>query len=153
MIKLDELMELELEVKARLIGRGPFGTRQLFDILGGEFKGPRLAGRVLSSGGDWMLVGADDVGRLDVRIMLETHDDALIYMQFNGILEVNDRVVAAASGSTESDFDDSYFVLQPRFETGDPHYAWLNRCVGLGEGRVGRNKVYYRIYRAVKGLD
>jgi hypothetical protein len=153
MIKLDLLMEIQLDVKVRLIGRGPYGTRQLFDILGGEFKGPRLAGRVLTSGGDWMLVGADDVGRMDVRIMLETDDDALIYMQFTGILEVNDRVIAAASGSTESDYDDSYFVLQPRFETGDGRYSWLNRCVGLGEGRVGRNKVYYRIYRAVKGME
>jgi hypothetical protein len=151
MIELDFLMELTAEVRALVIGSGPFGQRQLFEILGGEFKGPRLAGKVLPSGGDWMLLGDDNVGRLDVRMMLQTNDDALIYMQFSGVLEINDRVVAAWSGQHESEFDDAYYVTQPRFETGDKRYAFLNRIVGLGEGRLGRNRVDYRIYRAVKG--
>ncbi len=151
MIKLDFLMDLGADVKARIIGPGPFGTRQLFEVLGGEFKGPRLSGKVLPSGGDWMLLGADNVGRLDVRMMLETQDEGLIYMQFSGILEVNDRVVACWSGTLEPDFGDAYYVTTPRFETGDKRYAWLNRLVGLAEGKVGHNRVDYRIYRAVKG--
>ncbi len=151
MLKLDPLMEMTVDVAVKVIGPGPFGTRQLFEVLGGEFKGARLAGRVLRSGGDWMLVGNDRIGRLDVRFMLETHDSALVYMQFFGMVEITDRVVAAASGSREPDFEDSYFVIQPRFETGDARYAWLNRCVALGEGAVGRSTVSYRVYRAVKG--
>lgn len=142
-------MELRADVRVRVVGAGPFGTRQLFEVQGGEFKGPRLAGKVLPSGGDWMLIGADDVGRLDVRIMLETTDEALIYMQFSGVLEINGRVVAAASGERDGEYGDSYFVTQPRFETGDIRYAWLNRCVGLAEGRVGRGEVSYRVYRAL----
>lgn len=149
MLDLEVIMELHAEVRVRVVGAGPFGTRQLFEIRGGEFKGPRLAGKVLPSGGDWMLIGADDVGRLDVRIMLETTDEALIYMQFNGVLEINGRVVAAASGEREGEYGDSYFVTQPRFETGDIRYAWLNRCVGLAEGRVGQGEVSYRVYRAL----
>jgi hypothetical protein len=150
-LKLDFLMDMTVDVAVKVIGPGPFGTRQMFEVLGGEFKGPRLAGRVLRSGGDWMLMGNDRIGRLDVRFMLETSDAALIYMQFFGVLEVNDRVVAAASGTREGDFEDAYFVTQPRFETGDARYAWLNRCVGLSEGAVHRGKVSYRVFRAVKG--
>ena len=149
MLDLEPIMDLRADMNVRVVGAGPFGTRQLFEVRGGEFKGPRLAGKVLPSGGDWMLMGADGVGRLDVRIMLETTDEALIYMQFTGVLEVNDRVTAAASGERESEYGDSYFVTQPRFETGDIRYAWLNRCVGLAEGRVGRNEVSYRVYRAL----
>jgi hypothetical protein len=149
MLELELIMEMRADVSVRVVGAGPFGTRQLFEIRGGEFKGPRLAGSVLPSGGDWMLMGADGVGRLDVRVMLETSDEALIYMQFTGVLEVNDRVIAAASGERVGEYGDSYFVTQPRFETGDIRYAWLNRCVGLAEGRVGRNEVHYRVYRAV----
>lgn len=153
MIGLEPIMDVHVDVKVRVVGAGPFGTRQLYEIQGGHFKGPRLAGNVLPSGGDWMLMGADGVGRLDVRMMLETTDEALIYMQYSGVLEVNDRVVAAASGERPSEYGDSYFVLQPRFETGDIRYAWLNRCVGLGEGRVGQGQVDYRIFRATVTPD
>jgi hypothetical protein len=151
MIDLELLMELEIGVKVRQIGAGPYGRRQLLEITGGEFQGTKITGRVLPSGGDWMLMGADGVARLDVRMMLETEDGTPIYMQFSGMLEVNDRVTAAWNGSHESDYDDAYFFAQPRFETGDPRYAWLNRIVCLAEGKVGPNKVTYRVYRTVKG--
>ena len=151
MINLDFLMDVTADFQVRVIGPGPFGTRQLFEVKGGEFKGPRLSGTLVPSGGDWMLLGSDNVGRVDVRMMLETDDNALIYMQFTGVLEVNDNVTAAASGTREPDFDDAYFMVQPRFETGDARYSWLNRCVGLAEGMVGQNRAHYRIYRAIKG--
>lgn len=151
MIELEPLMELEIGVKVHRIGPGPYGTRQLLEVTGGEFHGEKLAGRVLPSGGDWMLMGADGVARLDVRMMLETEDGTPIYMQFVGVLEVNDRVTAAWSGTLESDYDDAYFCAQPRFETGDARYGWLNRIVCLAEGKVGPNKVTYRIYRTVRG--
>ncbi len=153
MIELDFMMDLGLDYRVRVVGPGPFGTRQLFEVQGGDFKGPRLQGRVLPSGGDWMLIGQDNVGRLDVRLMLETADEALIYMQFRGVLELNDLVAAAASGTREPEFEDAYFVTQPRFETGDTRYAWLNRSVGLAEGKVGQNRAWYRIYRAVQRAE
>jgi hypothetical protein len=31
------------------IGAGPFGTRQIFDVTGGEVTGARLRGRILPS--------------------------------------------------------------------------------------------------------
>ncbi len=153
MIKLDFMMDLSIDYRVRVVGQGPFGSRQLFLVQGGEFKGPRLQGEVLPSGGDWMLVGQDNVGRLDVRVMLETVDDALIYMQFGGVLELNDLVVAAASGTREPEFEDAYFITQPRFETGDTRYTWLNRSVGLSEGKVGQNRAWYRVYRAIQSSD
>ena len=75
---------------------------------GGEFHGPRLQGKVLQSGGDWMLIGSDQVARLDVRLTLETDDAALIYMQFFGVLDVNDKVLAAAQGSHQAEFGDAH---------------------------------------------
>lgn len=72
-------------------------------------------------------------------------------MQFSGVLEVDDKVTAAASGQYDSELGDSYSRVQPRFETGDTRYTWLNRRVGLVEGRVGRNEVWYRAFRAIQG--
>jgi hypothetical protein len=104
---------------------------------------------VLPGGGDWLLLGRDEVGRLDVRVTLETHDSALVFVTFNGVLEVNDRVIAAASGQREGEYGDSYFYVLARFEAGDERYVWLNRVVSIAEGRVGRNSVGYRFYRPV----
>ena len=148
MIELERTLELWADVRTRAVGPGPYGNRWLFEVGGGEFHGPRLQGKVLQSGGDWMLVGSDQVARLDVRLTLETDDTALIYMQFLGLLDVNDKVIAAAQGSYKAEFGDAYFMTQPRFETGDARYAWLNRFIGLAEGKVGVNRVDYRIYQA-----
>ena len=145
-------MELEAELRAPLaVGRGPYGTRQIFEVVGGTFEGPKLRGKLLPCGGDWFLVSDDGVGRLDVRATLQTHDDALIYATYGGVLELNDRVVAATSGQREAEYGDGSFFTQPRFETGDERYAWINRVVALGEGKVGLNRVAYRIHRAVQG--
>ena len=95
-----------------------------------------------------MLIGSDQVARLDVRLTLETHDQALIYMQFTGVLDVNDRVLAAVQGSHEAKYGDTFFMTQPRFETGDSRYTWLNRYLGLAEGKLAPSRVDYRIYQA-----
>ena len=47
-----------------------------------------------------------------------------------------------------TDFDDQYFYTNPRFETGDPRYAWVNTTFFVGEGRaVPGLGVEYRVWR------
>ncbi len=151
-MKLDFLMSVEAELRPpQAVGRGPFGTRQIFDVTGGSFEGPRLRGKVLPSGADWILIGDDGIGRLDVRATLETHDGALIYTQYPGILEMNDVVVAAINGEREAEFGDCYFYTQPRYETGDERYSWMNRIVAIAEGKVGPSRVVYRVYTPLQG--
>ena len=38
-------------------------------------------------------------------------------------------------------------MTQPRFETGDPNYAWLNSVVAVAEGRALPSAVEYRVYQ------
>jgi hypothetical protein len=40
-------------------------------------------------------------------------------------------------------------MTQPRFETGDSRYAWLNSVVAVAEGRVLPNAVEYRVFQVV----
>ncbi|MEZ4548861.1 MAG: DUF3237 family protein [Thermodesulfobacteriota bacterium] len=49
------------------------------------------------------------------------------------------------------EFGEAYFMIQPRFETGDPRYAWLNGVVSAGEGRIVPGKVEYKIYALENG--
>ena len=148
MPKLEYLMTFKADLKPPVdVGGGPSGTRQIYDVTGGSFEGPRLKGSVLASGGDWLLVGNDGVGRLDVRATLETDDGARIYVQYYGVLVLNEGVAKALSEGGETQYGDTYFMTQPRFETGDPNYAWLNSVVAVAEGRALPGAVEYRVYQ------
>ena len=103
------------------LGTVPHGIRSIVPVTGGDFEGPRLRGKVLPGGDDWLLLRPDGVLELDLRITLETDDHALIYMTFQGLRH------------------GVYFRTLPRFETSSEAYAFLNRIVGVGvgEGRLG----------------
>ena len=150
MPRLEYLMTYRADLKEPVeIGAVPSGSRQIFDVKGGSFEGPRLKGKLLASGGDWLLIGNDGVGRLDVRGTLETDDGAHIYVHYYGVLEMNEKVLGALEKGETTDYGDAYFMTQPRFETGDPRYAWLNRVVAVAEGRILPNAVEYRVYELV----
>ena len=152
MLKLEQLMVFRADLKEPVaVGAGPYGDRQIHDVTGGPFEGSRLKGKVLSSGGDWLLMGSDGVGRLDVRATLETDDGARIYVQYYGVIVMNEKIVQALAGGGETQFGDTHFVTQPRFETGDERYAWLNSVMAVAEGRALPNAVEYRVYEVVGG--
>jgi len=151
-MQLEPLMTYHVDLKPPVeIGKGPMGTRIVFDVLGGSAEGPRIRGNFLASGADWILVDDGGIGRLDVRGTLETHDGARIYIQYFGVLEMNDGVQAALASGGSTDYGDTYFMTQPRFETGDPRYAWLNAVVAVAEGRVLHNAVEYRVFQVSNG--
>ncbi len=130
------------------VGAGPYGMRLVYEVTGGSFEGKRLKGKVLTGGCDWLLVGPDGWGRLDVRAQLLTDDGAAIYLSYYGILEMNDKVQRATATGNGTDYGDQYFRTNPRFETGDPRYAWLNQTLFVGEGHIRPGlTVEYRVYR------
>jgi Protein of unknown function (DUF3237) len=147
-----ELVE-EFTFTARLadavpVGPGPFGTRRIREVVGGEVSGERIRGRVGTGGADWVLIGPDGWGRLDVRLTIHTHDDAHLYVQYFGVIEYTDAARAANAGERSSDYGDHYFRTAPRLETGDERYDWVNRTVFVGQGRLHPGPVVeYRVFR------
>ena len=117
------------------IGAGPIGTRMYYGVTGGEIVGDRLHGTLLG-GGEWALIGPDGFLRVDVRLQGRSHDGALLYIQYTGLLGLNEAVQAALASGAGTDFGDQYFFTNPRIETGDERYAWLNTTFFVGEGRI-----------------
>jgi hypothetical protein len=151
-MKLEFLMEYHADLKPPVgVGPGPSGRRQIYEVTGGSFEGPKLRGTIETGGGDWLLIGADGVGRLDVRATLRTHDGALIYMQYHGVIDLPGLAARQAPPGGRGEYGDIYFMTAPRFETGDERYAWLNAVIAVGEGRSAPGAVEYRVYQAVNG--
>src|SRR5215471_5257516 len=129
------LMTLQVTVgDVQRIGAVPHGTRLTVPIGGGHFEGPRLRGKVLPGSGDWTLLRGDGVLELDLRITLETDDDALIHMASFGLRHGPPDVIAALARGENVDPTTYYFRTTPRFEAGHPKYAFLNRLVAVSTG-------------------
>lgn len=129
------LMTLQVAVTgAQKIGAVPHGTRATAPIASGQFEGPRLRGRVAPGGGDWTLLRRDGVLELDLRVTLETDDDALIHMTSFGLRHGSPEVIQALARGDSVDPSTYYFRTTPRFETGHPKYAFLNRLLAVASG-------------------
>jgi Protein of unknown function (DUF3237) len=130
------------------VGDGPFGNRRIREVLSGEVTGERIRGKVGTGGADWVLVGPDGHGRLDVRLTIHTHDGAHIYVQYFGVIEYTEAALAANAGQRSSEYHEHYFRTSPRLESGDPRYEWVNRTLFVARGRLHPGPVVeYEVFR------
>jgi hypothetical protein len=147
-MRLDFLFEYTANLGSTAqVGQGPLGARMVADVIGGTFEGPKMKGKVRASGADWALIDAGGAVRVDVRLVLETDDGAVIYMPYRGRMVINEaigKILTEGEGAT--DYGDNYWVTQVQFETGDERYAWLNNVMAVGEGKLAPNVASYRVF-------
>ena len=117
-----------------LVEAAPHGTRMIISAGEGRFQGPKLAGRVVPGpGSEWATLRADGSIHADVRLLLETHDNAPILMTYNGIAREEGGSLRVRTA--------------PLFQTGHPDYAWLNQVQAVGLGSPGGRGIVYDVYR------
>lgn len=142
----EHLFDMHVELQPAQLISTTLGNRLTFITTGGVMDGPRLHGEVLPGGGDWLLVGTDQIGRVDVRATLRTDDGALIHYETRGVIKVpTDGLNRLAAGEALS-FEETYVRTTPKFETADDRYAWLNEIVTVGYNVLSPNRIDYRIY-------
>ena len=111
----------------------PAGTRMVFELASGTVDGERLRGRLVGrSGADWMVVGPDGTGSLDVRLLVETHDGALVLVHYTG------RVDTTVPGAP--------IYATPRF-TAHERYRWLNRVQAVAKGTLDGSTLTYELHQ------
>lgn len=133
--ELRHLADLDVELAAPIeLGDGPRGRRRIIPIVGGKVTGERLSGEILNLGADWQTILADNTAELDTRYSMRTHDGAIIDIRNFGFRHGPKEVVEALMRGELVDPSRYYMRTQPRFETGDPRYAWLNRMIAIGTG-------------------
>lgn len=129
-----------------VIGETSAGLRINAYVSGGDVTGPRLKGRLLPVGGDWLTVCRDGVGMLDVRATIQTHDEALIYLEYKGVLEFGaDGYARMLAGDPPAR---ATIQAAPRLLSAHPDYQWVNRlqCINVGMADFASSSVSYDMY-------
>ena len=106
-------------------GKTPTGQRSQSDIRSAVFEGERLRATLAGSASDWLIL-AGDIGTIDVRMPLRTHDGALIGLRYTGRLDVSDPINRVSR-------------VAAIFDTGDERYRWLTRLQAVGKSRLERH--------------
>ena len=129
------------------IGGAPAGGRTVGTVGEGWVKGDRINGTLVGPGADWALLGADGYVQIDVRAQIRTDDGALLYLRYEGSLELNEASMGALLSDGETGFGDSYWFTHVRIESGAEQYQWVNRTMFVGQGRAVPDGIEYEIYR------
>ncbi|MFB4162365.1 DUF3237 domain-containing protein [Alteribacillus sp. JSM 102045] len=138
------LCDMKLTVEgAHLPGKTPIGNRRIIRVTGGKLRGEQLNADVIPGGDDWITVREDGTIIQDVRILLQTNDDALIMMTYRGIRTGTPDVLKRLDNNEDVDPNEYYFRTS---ETASPAYDWLNRRIFVSRGVRLPGKVIYSIY-------
>ncbi|HBZ70079.1 MAG TPA: DUF3237 domain-containing protein [Deltaproteobacteria bacterium] len=126
-IELVPLGTVRVQLKPPIeVGTGPAGRRVIFEVTSARVQGERLRGEMVgAAAADWLLIGPEGTGSLDIRATIRTHDDATIFAQYYGRADLSRGLELPIT-----------IYAAPRFETGDERYAWLNRIQAIGKGIV-----------------
>lgn len=133
----DFVMELTVELGEIIeVGKTQNGYLRLIPIIGGNFSGANIKGRVVPGGYDWnTTINAHTVHAL-AKYAIETDDGVFISVENEGYLD--------------SAHPDSIVKTSPKFEVAEGKYEWLQNgvfcgCLEVMEGAVPAVKI--KIYK------
>ena len=145
--RFELLFGMSLEVEEPVgVGRTHAGDRRVVGVSGGAFEGPRIRGRVLPGGSDWIVVRRDGVLVQDVRIVLRTESGQDVLMSYRGVRHGPEDVMERVDSGEDPDPSEYYFRTAPVFEAPEGEYDWLNKLVAFAVGRRRATGVTYAVY-------
>jgi len=136
----------------------PLDSEQVIDTslcinnvrTGGWVKGPNVSGALIAPGGDWAHALPGGAYRLDIRAVIKTDDDALIYLTYNGVFKDSEKSRVLTQEGKSLAADDLYFIIAPTFRTAATAYMWLNavQCIGKMISYKSNSHVSFDIFAA-----
>jgi hypothetical protein len=144
------LMAFQIDVAApSVVGMTPGYDRRIGEITGGTFEGERLRGKFRTGGSDWQSLRSDGAISINVRLVMETDDGALIAMRYRGIRHGAKAVIDRLARGEAVNPKEYYFRVTPWFETSSEKYDWLNRVVAVAIGHRLPSGPIYNVFEIV----
>jgi hypothetical protein len=121
-----------------MLGDTPAGTRIIQEIHQAELVGERVRASLLgTANADWLAVDAQGVATFDIRMTLQTDDDAVLYLAYAGRADWSEGLGRGP------------IFVGAEFEAGDERYRWLNAVHLFGRGGVADGGVRYEFFQGV----
>ena len=117
------------------VGPTDAGVLRYHVLPSAEMIGDRITASSLHPGADWFRELSDGYGRIDVRMLMQTNDGAVIHVAYQGLVEPTDTLSRAVQSLTPTAFTDQAIHTTWRLSTGDEQYRWVNRG-GVHRGRT-----------------
>ena len=137
MLEAELVLELAVELgETQEAGQTPNGFLRLIPIIGGEFSGLHIKGKILPGGYDWNTVINENVAHVFAKYIIQTDDGINISVQNEGHLNIKKQ--------------DSLILTTPQFQVQEGKYDWLNSGVfvgSLGGGSSEKPSVNIKIYK------
>ncbi|MCU1374837.1 MAG: hypothetical protein JWO68_2123 [Actinomycetia bacterium] len=107
------------------LGETPVGKRIIQEIESVQFTGAHFNARSKGkASADWLSIDGAGIATFDIRMLLETEDEALVYLAYEGKADWSKGM------ATEPVY------VTAHFETGDDRYRWLNHALVVGKGEL-----------------
>lgn len=144
---LEFVFEIRAEIgPVRRGGKGRLGERQHIAITGGTVRGPRLNGRIVPGGSDWVLTRPDGASVIDAHYTVQADDGTPIYVHNRGLRVSSAEVLGRLQRGEPVEPHEMYFRSAPVFDAPDGPHGWLSDHVFVATlARVG-NEVQVRVF-------
>jgi len=148
--RLESIFDAHVLVGAPLtVGDVGKGGRRIVPIIGGEFSGPDMRGKVLPGGADWQILRSDGTAELEARYTLQTDDGALIHVRNRALRHGPANVMAALAAGRPVAPGSYYFRGATFFEVAAERYAWLGKCIVVCAGEREPDAVSLQFYKVL----
>lgn len=122
----------------------------VFNVLEASIDSPRLKATLRGPSGDWVRILPSGNWKLDVRLLMETDDGVPIYIQYNGVLRMQQGLMERIGSGEQIPGEQLYFRSAPYFEAPEGKYAWLNDILVVGRIRsFGGGNVVYDLFEVL----
>lgn len=136
-IELHPLGKIEYELGEQIdLGEGPKGHRMIINVVSATLTAADFSAELATEdAADWATLSEEGtLASLDVRATFKTDDEAIIYVEYGGRMDMTTGLLATA----------------PTFQTSAPRYLWLNRvqAVAAGEINPDTGQLIYTLFEA-----
>jgi hypothetical protein len=122
--------------------------RQFWQMTRATLDGPNIRATSVMPGIDWFTPYPGGYGRPHVRLAFRTDDDALVLLEYHGIVHATAAFTRAVERDTSTQWDDQYMRMSMTFDTSAERYGWLMQSLFIARGRLtGAKAIEYDVYR------
>ena len=133
----------------RTNGAGINGERKHIAIIGGTVSGPRLRGKILPGGSDWLWQRRDGTAEIKAHYTIEADDGAFIYVQNLGLRVAEPDIREKMIASEPVDPAKFYFRSSPVFDAPDGPHQWLRERIFVCRLTPGNLQVRVEVFEVI----